>query len=246
MEVKGEVKSNGVKANSLYVVGTPIGNLGDISERAIAVLGSVDFIAAEDTRNSGVLLARLGIKAKLTSYHEHNIAAKTGEIVARLQAGESAAIITDAGMPCISDPGEVLVNECRESGAEVYAVPGPCAVTAALAVSGLPTARYLFEGFLPPNKRAARLEALKDLPHTLVFYESPHRLKKTLSDLLAAFGDRRAALCRELTKLYEEVLRGTLAELAAADKTPRGEYVIVVSGAPKPPKRTKINKYAKE
>jgi 16S rRNA (cytidine1402-2'-O)-methyltransferase len=152
-------------------------------------------------------------------------------------------------MPCICDPGEVLVRKCREIGVAVYVVPGGCAVTAAVCVSGLPTARFLFEGFLPAEsaaKRRARLSALSGLPHTLVFYEAPHKLKRTLADLADVFGGREAALCRELTKIYEEVKRGTLTELAADDASPRGEYVIVVSGAPKPPKRTKINKYANE
>jgi 16S rRNA (cytidine1402-2'-O)-methyltransferase len=196
-----------------------------------------------------LLLAKLEIRNRLVSYHEHNIAAKTDEIAARIAAGESCAIISDAGMPCISDPGEVLVRKCREIGVPVYAVPGACAATAALAVSGLPTSRFVFEGFLPAEsaaKRRARLEALSGLPHTLIFYEAPHKLKRTLSDLLEVFGDRRAALCRELTKLYEEAEQGTLSELADSGKTPRGEYVIIVEGAPKPPPRIKINKYKKE
>ncbi|MCL1831832.1 MAG: 16S rRNA (cytidine(1402)-2'-O)-methyltransferase [Oscillospiraceae bacterium] len=239
-----------MEVNGLYVVGTPIGNLGDISARAVHVLSSVDFIAAEDTRVTGLLLSKVceSRAGVLVSYHEHNVAAKTDELVRRIQGGESCAIVTDAGMPCISDPGEVLVRRCREVGVAVYAVPGACAVTTALAVSGMSAVRYTFEGFLPPNKRAARLEPLKCLPHTLVFYEAPHKLKRTLADLREHLGDRRVALCRELTKLYEEVELGALSEVIARyeSKTPRGEYVIIVEGAAKPPKRVKVNKYPKE
>ncbi|MCL1881324.1 MAG: 16S rRNA (cytidine(1402)-2'-O)-methyltransferase [Oscillospiraceae bacterium] len=249
-KIRGVQKT--LKHGALYVVGTPIGNLSDISDRACDVLKKVDFIVAEDTRNSGRLLSKLEIEngARLTSYHEHNVKAKTGIIVERIKTGESCAIITDAGMPCISDPGEVLVRNCRKSDIPVYVVPGACAVTAALAVSGLSTSRYIFEGFLPSNesetKRRSRLEILKELPHTLVFYESPHKLIKTLVTMQNVFGERKVALCRELTKLYEEVLWGTFAELLSLyeSKSPRGEYVMVIEGAAKPPKRTKINKYA--
>ncbi|MCL2754428.1 MAG: 16S rRNA (cytidine(1402)-2'-O)-methyltransferase [Oscillospiraceae bacterium] len=239
-----------VEKGALYIVGTPIGNLSDISERAKYTLANVDLIAAEDTRNTGLLLSKLGIKARLVAYHEHNEAAKSVEIVGRLQSGESCALVSDAGMPCISDPGAVLVRDCRSSGVPVYAVPGACAVTAALALSGFPTSQYVFEGFLPLEKakRRSRLERLTALPHVLVFYEAPHKLIRTLGDLLGAFGDRKTALCREITKLYEQVENGLLSELIAVydGKSPKGEYVIVVEGASKPPKKIKKNKYAKE
>jgi 16S rRNA (cytidine1402-2'-O)-methyltransferase len=237
-----------VKQGVLYVVGTPIGNMADVSERAVYTLKNVDFVAAEDTRTTGLFLSKLGIKNKLTSYHEHNIATKTSEVIERLQGGESCALVTDAGMPCISDPGEVLVRQCRENGVEVCVVPGACAVTSALAVSGFPATRFTFEGFLPPSKRKSRLEPLKDLPHTLIFYESPHKLRKTLEDLYSVLGDRKTALCRELTKLYEEVQIGSLSEFIMPGRVlpPKGEYVIIVEGVSKPPKRTKINKYAQK
>jgi 16S rRNA (cytidine1402-2'-O)-methyltransferase len=232
---------------ALYVVGTPIGNLGDMSRRAAHVLANVDFIAAEDTRVTGKLLKSVIPNSEartpsLISYHEHNAVSRGAEIIVRLKAGESCAIVTDAGMPCISDPGELLVQECYANEIPVYAVPGACAVTAALAVSGLSTRRFCFEGFLPPKKRAALLESLRELPHTLVFYESPHKLMRTLADLLEHFGDRKIALCRELTKLYEEVLRGRISEFIAAPPTLRGEFAVVVEGYT-PPRRVKVNKY---
>jgi len=235
-----------VKSGCLYVVGTPIGNLSDISERAVHTLKNVNFIAAEDTRVTGLLLMKLNLKKPMTSYHEHNVNAKNSQIIGRLEKGESCAIVTDAGMPCISDPGEELVRLCCDNNIPVYVVPGACALTAALAVSGLSASRFTFEGFLPVSKRTARLDSLKELPHTLIFYEAPHKLKKTLTDLLTHLGDRKIALCRELTKLYEEVERGTVSDILEiyAEKAPRGEYVIVIEGAPKPPKRIKVNKYA--
>lgn len=219
----------------LYIVGTPIGNLGDFSPRAQEILGEVDFILAEDTRVSGVLLSKFGIKKQMISYHEHNARQRGEEILPRLLEGESCAVVTDAGMPCISDPGEELVRLCAEHGIEVVTVPGPTAAMSALAISGLNTKRFCFEGFLSVTKRIRRehLEQLKPLPQTLIFYEAPHKLKNTLNDLLEILGDRRISLCRELTKLHEEVIRGTIAEMTEyySEREPRGEYVLVVEGA---------------
>ena len=238
-----------IKSGCLYVVATPIGNLGDISKRAEYTLENVDFIAAEDTRVTGLLLSKLEIKSKLTSHHEHNTVKKSEEIIERLQKGESCAIVTDAGMPCISDPGERLVKLCYDNAVPVYVVPGACALTAALAISGLDTSRFCFEGFLSVTKkqRVAALSALKEMPHTLIFYEAPHKLKTTLADLLLHLGDRKIALCRELTKVYEEVLRGSVSDMIQyyEEKSPKGEYVIVVEGAEKPLKIPKVNKYEK-
>lgn len=220
----------------LYLVGTPIGNLGDISSRALRVLGEVDFIATEDTRVSVKLLNHYGIKKPLVSYYEHNSRERGREILARLQAGESCALVTDAGMPCISDPGEELVALCAACSVPVTVVPGPSAALSALALSGLPTGRFTFEGFLSvqPGRRRKHLMEIKDEPRTLVFYEAPHKLRATLADLLEALGDRRVALARELTKLHEEVLRLTLSQAVSyyEEKAPRGEYVLVVEGAP--------------
>ncbi len=218
----------------LYVVGTPIGNMSDMSPRAVKTLSEVDFIAAEDTRVSAVLLAKFGIKTPMVSYHKFTGEQREQAIVDRILSGESCAVITDAGMPCISDPGEQLVKLCRDYGVEIEAVPGPSAVITALSVSGLDTSRFSFEGFLSVTKkqREKHLNEVKNLPHTLIFYEAPHKLKNTLADLLEALGDRPASLCRELTKLHEEVIRSTLSGLNELykDKTPRGEYVIVVQG----------------
>lgn len=220
---------------TLYVVGTPIGNLGDLSPRAVEILRTVDFIAAEDTRVTLRLLNHFGIKNTLVSYHEHNAAQRGPELLQRLLCGENGAIVTDAGMPCISDPGEELVALCHDNGVPLAAVPGPTAAMTALAISGLPTGRFAFEGFLPIKKseRTERLEALKALPHTLIFYEAPHRLRQTLDDLLAGLGDRRVTLCREITKVYEEACRTTLCAAAEEYRTrePRGEYVLIVEGA---------------
>ena len=219
----------------LYVVGSPIGNLGDFSPRAVETLKTVDFICAEDTRVTAVLLAKFDIKKPMISYHEHNAKQRGQELLPRLLEGESCAVITDAGMPCISDPGEELVKLCCEHGIEVAAVPGATAAMTALAISGLPAKRFCFEGFLSVTKRIRRehLEQLKSLPQTLIFYEAPHKLKNTLSDLLEVLGDRRISLCRELTKLHEEVQRGTIAEMVElyGEREPRGEYVLVVEGA---------------
>ena len=219
----------------LYIVATPIGNLGDFSPRAAETLTRADFIAAEDTRVSVKLLNHFDIKKPLVSYHEHNRAAAGQAILARLLAGETCALVTDAGTPAISDPGEDLVRLCGENGVTVQAIPGCCAAVCALAVSGLPTGRFCFEGFLSANKkeRRARLEELRGEERTMVFHEAPHKLRPTLADMLELLGDRPVALCRELTKLHEEVIRCTLAEAVAyyEENSPKGEYVLVVAGA---------------
>lgn len=227
---------------TLTVVGTPIGNLSDLSPRAAEALAACDFIAAEDTRVTLKLLNHLGLKKPMISYFEHNKAARGDVICARLEAGENGVIVTDAGMPCISDPGELLVAQCAARGIPVTVVPGPSALIAALAVSGLPTGRFTFEGFLSVTKksRRAHLDGLLHEPRTMIFYEAPHKLAATLADLRDAFGaDRRIALVRELTKLHEEVIRTTLG--AACERfapqtgeTPRGEFVLVVAGAAEP------------
>ena len=222
-------------SGTLYLVATPIGNLGDFSPRAAETLRTVDFIAAEDTRVSVKLLNHFNIKKPLVSYHEHNHVTAGQTVLSRLLAGESCALVTDAGTPAISDPGEDLVRLCGERGVEVIAIPGCCAAVNALAVSGLPTGRFTFEGFLTVNKKSRRehLERLKDEERTMIFHEAPHKLRTTLADLRAAFGpERRISLCRELTKLHEQTWRTTLGE--AADyyeaNTPKGEYVLVVAG----------------
>lgn len=224
-----------MEQGALYVVGTPIGNLGDFSPRALEVLGEVDFIAAEDTRVTLKLLTHFGIKKPLISYFEHNKLEHGPMIVARLQEGQSCALVSDAGMPAISDPGETLVAACAQAEIPVYVVPGPTAALSALAISGLPTGRFTFEGFLSVNKRSRRehLEQVEREERTMIFYEAPHKLRKTLSDFSKVFGpDRRIALCRELTKIHEEVWRTTLGEAAAhyREKEPRGEFVLVVEG----------------
>ena len=225
-------------AGRLYVVGTPIGNLGDLSPRAAQTLAAVDFIAAEDTRVTRGLLNHLDIHKPLVSYYEHNARQKGPQIVERLLAGESAAIVTDAGMPCISDPGEQLVALCAQAGVETVVIPGPSAVVAALALSGLPTGRFAFEGFLSANKgeRRRHLEAVAADDRTLIFYEAPHKAAATLADMAQILGDRPLAVARELTKLHEEIWRTTLGEAAAryAQEPPRGELVLVVGGAEKP------------
>lgn len=223
-------------SGTLYLVATPIGNLEDLSPRAVETLAAVDFIAAEDTRVSLKLLNHFGIKKPLESYHEHNAAAAGQAVLGRLLAGESCALVTDAGTPAISDPGEALVRLCGEHGVTVTSIPGCCAAVNALAVSGLPTGRFTFEGFLSVNKRSRRehLESLKNETRTMIFHEAPHKLRPTLADFCEAFGpERRIALCRELTKLHEEVRRCTLGEAAEyyRDHDPRGEYVLVVAGA---------------
>ena len=229
-------EKNQITPSTLYLVATPIGNLADLSERAVKVLSEVDFIAAEDTRNTGHLLSYLHIQKPLVSYHEHNKRERGENICDRLQGGESCALVTVAGTPAISVPGEDLVAVCAERGITVTSIPGCCAGITALTLSGLPTRRFTFEGFLSVNKseRKKHLDSLKNEPRTMIFHEAPHKLKTTLSDLWETFGDtRRISLCRELTKLNEEVLRLTLAEAVAhyEENAPRGEYVLVVEGA---------------
>ncbi|MCH4561661.1 16S rRNA (cytidine(1402)-2'-O)-methyltransferase [Halomonas sp. EGI 63088] len=222
---------------TLYVVATPIGNLEDLSPRAARVLGEVALIAAEDTRHSGRLLRHLGLSVPMLSLHEHNEAARVAQLDARLAGGDSIALISDAGTPLISDPGFVLVRELRARGRRIVPVPGPCALVAALSAAGLPTDRFLFQGFLPAKGggRRGRLEALAGHEETLVFYESPHRIRDTLADLGTCLGDRRLVLARELTKTFETFLDGTAAELlerlATDPDQARGEFVIMVAGA---------------
>ena len=225
-------------SGTLYLVATPIGNLGDFSPRAVETLENADFIAAEDTRVSIKLLNHFNIKKPLVSYHEHNHVSAGQAILARLLAGESCALVTDAGTPAVSDPGEDLVRLCAENEVPVLSIPGCCAAVNALAVSGLPTGRFTFEGFLTVNKKSRRehLESLRSEVRTMIFHEAPHKLTATLEDLRDTFGpDRRIALCRELTKLHEETRRTTLGE--AVDyytaNPPKGEFVLVVAGAEK-------------
>lgn len=225
-----------LERGALYVVGTPIGNLGDLSPRGAQTLAQADFIAAEDTRVTLKLLNHLGVKRPLVSYFEHHKAQQGAVILNRLLAGETCALVTDAGMPAVSDPGEDLVAACAQAGVPVYVVPGPTAALSALAVSGLPTGRFAFEGFLPVEKkpRQARLDALRREERTMILYEAPHKLRRTLGDLALALGeDRRIAVARELTKLHEEVWRGTLAQAAARfeEREPRGEFVLILEGA---------------
>ena len=222
------------KTGKLYVVATPIGNLGDFSPRAIETLETVDFIAAEDTRVGAKLLNKFEIKKPQVSYFEHNRRTKGDYILSRLLEGESCAIITDAGTPAISDPGVDLVDLCAQNGVEVVAVPGCSAVVAALSISGMACGRFTFEGFLPvPKKeRRAHLEEVKTEKRTMVFYEAPHKLQRTLADMLECWGDRKIALCREITKLHEECFRTTLSEAIAhyEEHPPRGEFVLVIEG----------------
>ncbi len=222
-------------SGTLYIIGTPIGNMEDITLRQLDMLAGVDFICAEDTRVTLKLLNRYDIKKQLVSFHEHSSKADAQHIIDRLMAGENGGIVTDAGMPCISDPGEVLVKLCAENGIDVKVVPGPSAVVSAVALSGLSVRRFTFEGFLPvPKKeRAERLELLRNETAVMVFYEAPHKLKTTLADLCECFGgERRISLCRELTKIHEEVLRMTIGEAVEYynSNEPRGEFVLVVEG----------------
>lgn len=221
--------------SKLYIVGTPIGNLGDMSVRAVETLKSVDFIAAEDTRVTLKLLNHFEIKKPMISYYEHNIREKGQYIVGRILSGESCAIVTDAGMPCISDPGEDLVALCAESGIEINVVPGPSAVISALCVSGLATSRFCFEGFLSTAKknRKEHLEQIKDEKRTMIFYEAPHKLLATLTDMEKVFGNRRISIVKELTKIHEQVNRTTLSEAIDfyTQNPPKGEYVLVIEGA---------------
>lgn len=223
-------------SGTLYLVPTPIGNLGDISKRMADTLAQADFIAAEDTRVSVKLLNHLGLKKPMLSYYRHNTESGGQAVLDRLLAGESCALVTDAGMPAISDPGEELVAQCAALNIPVVPIPGPCAVVTALAASGQPTGRFTFEGFLAMNKknRRAHLDSLGTEERTMIFYEAPHKLAATLEDLAAAFGeDRPVSLCRELTKLHEEIRRTTLGEAARyyAEIPPKGEFVLVVRGA---------------
>ena len=235
-------QKNQIQNGTLYLVSTPIGNLSDLSERAIKVLSEVDFIAAEDTRNSGMLLARHGISKPMISYFEHNKREHGRIIVKKLLSGESCAVVTDAGTPAISDPGEDLVAECAKDGIPVVPVPGACAAITALSVSGLPTGRFVFEGFLPiqNRERSRRLDELASERRTIILYEAPHRLEATLSDLLVRLGERRITICRELTKLNEEIVRTTLPEAATyyENNDPRGEYVLVLEGTSETDKGT--------
>lgn len=228
-------EKNKVEGGRLYLVATPIGNLSDISERALKVLSEVDFIAAEDTRNSVRLLTHFGIKKPLVAYHEHNKREKGEEICEKLISGESCALITDAGTPAISDPGEDLVRLCAEKDIPVTSLPGCCAAITALTLSALPTGRFIFEGFLSAQKkeRRERLTALCGEERTMIFHEAPHKLKSTLADMAEIFGtDRRIALCRELTKLNEDIMRTTLGTALGfyGENEPRGEYVLVLEG----------------
>ena len=228
---------NQIVGGVLYLVATPIGNLSDLSERALKVLSQVDVIAAEDTRNTGKLLAHFGISKPMISYFEHNKRERGEVILEKLQSGQSCALVTDAGTPAISDPGEDLVRLCAENGVTVTSIPGCCAVINALALSALPTGRFCFEGFLSTNKneRFDRLNEIKNDTRTTIFYEAPHKLCKTLSDMYEVLGDRKISLCRELTKLNEEIIRTTLCGAISyyEENAPRGEYVLVVEGCTK-------------
>lgn len=222
-------------SGKLYVVGTPIGNLGDMSPRAVETLANADFIAAEDTRVTVKLLNHFDIKKEMLAYYEHNKNGRGNLILQRLLNGESCALVSDAGMPAISDPGEDLVRMAREAGIEVESVPGPSALITALAISGMPSGRFCFEGFLSMNKigRRQHLEELKNEQRTMIFYEAPHKLMATLNDMLKYFGDRDMAIVRELTKIHETVLRLKLSEAIAhfEENPPRGEFVLIIKGA---------------
>ena len=219
----------------LYIVGTPLGNLGDFSPRALETLLRCDFIAAEDTRVTKKLLTRFDVRKPLFAYHEHNRSASGPALLGRLEAGETGVLVSDAGMPCISDPGCELVAGCVERGIEVIVIPGPCAVTAAVALSGFGAGRFCFEGFLSTAAKSRRehLYSLKDERRLLVFYEAPHKLLRTLHDMREAWGDRRVSLSREMTKLHEETIRGTFSELIAVfeEKPPKGEFALVIEGS---------------
>ena len=227
-------EKNEIVGGTLYLVATPVGNLADLSERAVKVLSEVDFIAAEDTRNTGLLLSRLGIHKSMVSYFEHNKRERGEMIFRKIESGENAGLVTDAGMPASSDPGEELVAQCHERGIPVTVVPGPSAVITALAISGMPTGRFTFEGFLSVSRRSRKehLDSLKAEQRTMVFYEAPHKLPSTLEDMLEAWGDRRICLVRELTKHHEEVIRTTLSVAAARyrEESPRGDFVVIIEG----------------
>ena len=218
----------------LYLCATPIGNLSDISERVLETLRSVDIIAAEDTRNSIKLLNHFGIKVPLTSYHEHNKYDKANELIDKMRDGKNVALITDAGTPAISDPGEVIADMCHKAGITVTSLPGPCALVTALSMSGMPSGRFVFEGFLPADKKERKriLNDLSDEIRTIILYEAPHHLKSTLSELYDTLGDRNMALCRELTKKYEQTIRMRIKEAIGyyEDNEPKGEYVLIIEG----------------
>lgn len=224
-----------IERSTLYVVPTPIGNLSDISARALDVLKYVDFVAAEDTRVSGKLLGLLGIEQNFVSYHEHNKRFAGEKVIERLEAGQSGAIVTDAGTPAISDPGEQLVALCREKGLKVVPIPGACAFVTALSASGFDSRRFTFEGFLPPEKKDRRevLDYYKSDKKTVIFYEAPHKLKDTVKEIYEALGDRKICVARELTKMNEEIVTYTLSEFVKVleEKEPKGEYVLIVEGA---------------
>ena len=232
------------------IVGTPIGNLGDFSPRALQALADCDFIAAEDTRVTVKILNHFGLKKPMVSYFEHNRFEKGEQIAARITAGENCALVTDAGMPAVSDPGEDLVNLCHKLGIKVEVIPGPCAFTSALALSGMPAKRFTFEGFLSVNKLSRRehIQSLLNERRTMIFYEAPHKLPSTLKDLASAFGDRKIAIVREITKIYEEVIHTTLKEAVQkfGDGGPKGEIVLIVEGAPEPEKEEKTLEAAVE
>jgi 16S rRNA (cytidine1402-2'-O)-methyltransferase len=221
--------------SKLYIVGTPIGNLGDFSPRAVETLSNCDFIAAEDTRVTVKLLNHFGIKKNMVSYFEHNRRERGEMIVSRMLAGETCALVTDAGMPAISDPGEDLVKLCHDNGIKVESVPGPCAFTTALALSGMPSGRFTFEGFLSVNKPSRRehLDSLKNETRTMLFYEAPHKLGASLKDMYSTFGDREIAIVREITKVHEQVIKTTLSKAVElyADGGLKGEIVLVIHGA---------------
>ncbi|MCK4631661.1 MAG: 16S rRNA (cytidine(1402)-2'-O)-methyltransferase [candidate division Zixibacteria bacterium] len=222
-------------SGKLYLVPTPIGNMGDISSRALEILTEVEIVACEDTRHTGGLMAKLGLKKRLISYHEFNERERATQLAERIQNGESVAVVTDAGSPGISDPAYRVVRTAIDCGIEVVPLPGPTAIIPALTASGLPTDRFFFEGFLPHKSgaRRNRLTKLASFEHTLVFYESPHRIEKSLTDMSEILGDRNACLAREITKRFEQFLRGTLSEIleATRKKAPKGEIVVVVEGA---------------
>ncbi len=233
---------NTIKSGSLYIVSTPIGNLEDITLRAIRILGEVDVIAAEDTRRTGILLKHLSIQTRMESYHDHNKTKKTPMLIKWLQRGKSIAIVSDAGTPGISDPAYTLVKEAAHASISIIPIPGPTAAITGLSISGLPTDRFVFEGFLPPKKgRKNRLAKLAEEPRTIILYEAPHRLLRTFSDLLETLGDRTIAVCRELTKKFEEVLRGPLTELINCfeHRKIQGEFVLIIQGFTK--KNVKIH-----
>jgi 16S rRNA (cytidine1402-2'-O)-methyltransferase len=221
-------------SGTLYVVGTPIGNLGDITYRAVEILKKVDFICAEDTRVTIKLLNHFDIKKPLVSYHEHSVRQVSDDIIVRIMSGESCAVVSDAGMPCISDPGEDLIKLCAENNIKTEVIPGPTAMASAVAVSGLATSKFAFEGFLSVTKkqRYSHLEKCAKDTHTLIFYEAPHKLTATLSDMLKYFGNRKISICRELTKIHEEIIRTTLEEAVEYYETvtPKGEFVLVIEG----------------